>query len=478
MRLMARLGIVNNVEKGGQMKTENLRAMLLSSCAAIVLATAASPGLANDSVATRKAALQNELNALTARIGQLEAKRAASRRRARRVAPAAAVESGSKPRSWKLPGTNTSMQIGGFAELDIIYDINAASGDGLSSNGASTASFPSTGSPAANRQGNFRLSAKRSRFFIRTWTPTDWGVLETRIEADFEGAGGNQMISNSNTLRIRQAYGRLGPILAGQTNSVFRFGDIEPRLFEGRGNAGKGGPRQGIIAYTHSFGNGTTATISVENPETASAATATSVTVPVVISGGGAPDRVPDFALSLKHKWSNGVAQIGALFGEHNVDDGAGNQGSDMLWGIQAGLRLSFNNKRTTVGVLGFYGYGIGRYFRGQPADVAVSGTGNALKVDSVRNFGGYAWIRQQWTDTIQTNLVYGRSDGDVESLIPKALIPARTLDLHWSIHANVIYEPIQNVAFAVEYIMTKSQFHNARESTVQRVQVSAVYKF
>jgi DcaP outer membrane protein len=461
------------------MNTRKLRATLLSSCTAIVLTAAASPGLADDGVASRKAALQNELNALTARIQQLETKRQTARRRQTRgIAAAAAVESGSKPRSWKLPGTNTSMQIGGFAQLDLIYDINANSGDGLSSNGASAASFPSTGSAAANRQGNFRVMARRSRIFIRTWTPTDWGELETRIEGDFQGAGGTQTISNSNSFRLRHAYGRLGPILAGQTNSVFRFGDFEPRVFEDRGPAGKGGPRQGIISYTHSFGGGSTAIVSVENPETGRAATATSVTVPVVISGGGAPDRVPDFAIALKHKWSSGVAQIGALFGEHNVDDGAGNQGSDLLWGVQAGLRLTFNEKRTTIGVLGFYGYGIGRGFRGQPADIAVSGTGNALKVESVRAFGGYVWIRQQWTDTIQTNLAYGRVDGDVESRIAKPLIPARTLDLQWTIHANIVYEPVPNVAFALEYIMAKSQFFNASESTVQRIQVSAVYKF
>ncbi|MCZ6859657.1 MAG: DcaP family trimeric outer membrane transporter [Alphaproteobacteria bacterium] len=456
------------------MKTGKLNAALMVSCATIVLSVAASPGLAGDTVAMRKAALQDKLNGLTARVERLEAIRAA----ARRITPAAAVESGSKPRSWKLPGTNTSMQIGGFAQLDLIYDINANSGDGLSSNGASGASFPSTGSAAANGQGNFRLHAKRSRFYIRTWTPTDWGELETRIEGDFQGTGGNQIITNSNAFRLRHAYGRLGPFLAGQTNSVFRFGDFEPRVFEDRGPAGKGAPRQGIVSYTHSFGGGTTAIVSVENPETTRAATAALVTVPVVVSGGGAPDRVPDFALALKHKWSSGMVQVGALFGEHNIDDGAGNQGSDLLWGVQAALRLTFNEKRTSIGVLGFYGYGISRAFRGQPAEIAVSGIGNAISVDSVRNFGGYAWIRHQWTETIQTNLAYGRNDGDVESHISKALIPVRTLDVHWTIHANIVYEPIKNVAFAVEYIMVKSQFHNARESTVQRVQFSAVYKF
>ncbi len=450
------------------MNDRNLGAVLMASCAALGLTMAASPGSAGDAVAARKAALQNQLNALTARIERLAVKRAT----ARRMAPAAAVESGSKPRSWKLPGSNTSMRIGGFAELDLIYDINASSGAGLSSNGASTASFPSTGTAAANRQGNFLLHARRTRFFIRTWTPTDWGEFATRIEGDFQSAG-------ANIFRLRHAYGSLGPVLAGQTNSVFRFGEFEPRTFEDRGPAGKGAPRNAQIRYTQGFGGGTVLRVSVENPATSRAAVATTVVVPIVISGGGAPNRVPDFAVSLNHKWSSGMVRIGALFGEHNVDDGAGNNGSDLLWGIQAALRLTFNQKRTSVGVMGHFGYGTSRYFRGQPAALAVTGiSGPSLGVRTVRTFGGYAWIRHQWTDTIQTNLAYGRNDGDVEQRIAKALIPAGTLDVHWSIHANIVYEPVKNVALAIEYIMVKSQFHNARESTVQRVQFSAIYKF
>ncbi len=48
----------------------------------------------------------------------------------RRVAAAAAVEAGDKPRSWKLPGTNTSMNIGGFVKMSVLWDFGMSADHG------------------------------------------------------------------------------------------------------------------------------------------------------------------------------------------------------------------------------------------------------------------------------------------------------------------------------------------------------------
>jgi hypothetical protein len=440
---------------------------------------AASPGLAGDSVATSKAALQNELQRLEKRLNALEAKRARARRIERRVAAAAAVEAGAKRRSWKLPGTNTSMQIGGFAQLSLIYDINHSSGDAVSSNGASGASFPSSGTAAANRQGQFRLHARRSRFFIRTWTPTDYGTLHTRMEGDFMGAGGNQLISNSNSFRLRHAYGSLGPVLAGQTYSTFRFTKFEMFSFQDRGLAANGNGRQGLIRYTHKFGGGTALIIAVENPETNRAIVSGTYVDPVVISGGGAPDRMPEFVAALQHVWSSGRVKFGAVFGEEGIDDGGGSNDFTFVWAVQGGLKIKFNNKRTEFSILGFFGEGMGKYWRGMPGSIAVTGVnGGNVQVKAIRSYGGYAWLRHKWTDTISTNVGFGRHDADVEGHIAKVNIPARALDVHWSFLANIVWTPVSNVLMGVEYHWLRSNYHNALSSVIHRVQFSARYKF
>ena len=457
------------------MNSKNLRAALLGSSAVLLMAMAATPGLAGES----KAALRSELQRLQGRLERIEARRATARRIERRVAAAAAVEAGAKPRSWKLPGTNTSMQIGGFALLELIYDINHFSGDAVSSSGSSGASFPSAGTAAANRQGHFRVHARRSRIFIKTWTPTDYGTLHTHIQGDFFGAGGNQLVSNSNSFRLRHAYGSLGPVLAGQTNSTFRFGKFEMFTFQDRGLAGNGNGRQGQIRYTHGFGGGTALLVSVENPETNLAITSATFVDPVVISGGGANDRIPEFVVALQHVWSNGRVKFGAVFGENGIDDGAGSNDFTLVWAVQGGITMKFNKKRTSFAILGFYGQGMGKYFRGMPGSIAVTGVNGAnVEVKAITHYGGYAWVRHYWTDTISTGIGFGRHDADAEGRIAKVNLPARTLDVHWSIIANLVWSPVKNVDMGVEYHMAKSQFHNARESTIHRIEFAARYKF
>ena len=461
------------------MNIKMTRTALLGSGGAFIVAMAAMPGFADESLAQRRAEMQEQIQKLEARLNALEAKHARDRRVRRRVAAAAAVEAGTRRRSWKLPGTNTSMQIGGFAQLSLIYDINHASGDAVSSNGASGSSFPSAGTAAANRQGNFRLHARRSRFFVRTWTPTDYGSLHTRIEGDFFGTGGNQLVSNSNSFRIRHAYGSLGPVLAGQTDTTIRFTKFEMFSFQDRGLAGNGNGRQGQIRYMHKFGGGTVLLVAVENPETNLAIVSGTFVDPVVISAGGAPDRVPEFVVALQHVWSNGRVKFGAVFGEEGIDDGGGANDFTFVWAVQGAFKINFNNKRTEFAILGFFGEGMGKYWRGMPGSIAVTGVnGSNISVKAIRHYGGYAWLRHRWTSTISTNVGFGRQDADVESEITKALIPAGALDVHWSILANIVWTPVNNVLMGVEYHWLRSNFHNARESVIHRIQFSARYKF
>jgi hypothetical protein len=445
--------------------------------AAGVVVMAAMPGLAADSLEQRRAEMQQEIQKLEARLNALERKRASDRRR---VAAAAAVEAGSKPRSWKLPGTNTSMQIGGFAQLSLIYDFNHVSGDAVSSNGASGSSFPSRGSAGANRQQHFRLHARRTRLFIKTWTPTDYGTLHTRIETDFMGAGGNQVVSNSDTMRVRHAWASLGPVMAGQNYSTFRFTDFEMWTYQDRGMAANGNGRQGQVRYTHNFGGGTYLLLSVENPETSGAVTSTTYVDPVVVSAGGAPDEMPDIVVVLTHRWTNGRFKLGAVFGRASVDDGVGSNDRAFTWAVQGAFRYKFNNKRTEFAVLGFYGRGMGKYWRG-PLNQAVAVTGvNGANIDikPIRVYGGYAWVSHKWTNTITTNVGFGRVDSDVEQHITKANLPARTLDVHWSLLANIVWAPVRNVRLGIEYHWLRSNFHNANESVVHRLQFSARYYF
>ncbi|MDH3233903.1 MAG: porin [Alphaproteobacteria bacterium] len=449
------------------------RSALMGSGAAIALLASQVPASADEIEE-----LRTQIQSLQNKMGKLEA----AQRRKRRVAPAAAVEAGAKPRSWKLPGTNTSMQIGGYAKLDIIYDINGNTGDSIGLH-------PADGSPAANRQQHFRLHARQSRFWIRTWTPTDWGELETHIQGDFFGAGGNQIVSNSDTFRARHLYGRLGPVLAGQTWSAFMILESLPDVLDFSGPAGTTFIRQAQLRYTHSFGGGTTFVFSIENPETSVGAAFNNTLAGSGVVLNGAPggvatigqDPIPDFIVGLTHTWGSGRASIRALFRQINYNDGISISDSVFAWGITGGFGWRFNNRRTAIGMSAYYGRGIGRYTAaaGNAIAVVANGAGSAFSLRTVAQYGGQIWIQHRWTDTLRSNLVYGRIRNDYIQQVTggKNAGGSATQD-NWTIHANLIWRPVPRVDIGVEYIYGFNGLVNSANGELHRVQVSFKYNF
>ena len=448
------------------------RSALLGSGAAVALLAASVPASAD-----QIDELRSQIQSLQDKMSQLERSQVGKRR----VAPAAAVESGSKPRSWKLPGTNTSMQIGGYAKLDLIYDINSNKGDSL---GLVQISAPE-GSAAANKQGNFRLHARQSRFWIRTWTPTDWGELETHIQGDFEGTGGNQMISNSNSFRLRHAYGRLGPVLAGQTWSNFMALHALPETLDFAGPAGDIFVRQAQIRYTHSFGGGTALVLSVENPETRPGVSV------VAIGGapaglGSPPDSLPDFVVKLQHRWSAGMLSVAALFRQLQVDNGVATSETTFGWGIHFGIGVRFNNKKTAAGLLVYYGKGIARYVLSAPGAILNGPIGPPASLDAVTAAGGLIWLQHRWTDTLRSTIVYGRDWRDVvgaavggKAGIAGAVVFGTPLAQEtWTVHANLLWSPVPKVTIGVEYIYAFAGLINSANGTTHRIQVGFKYSF
>ncbi len=65
--------------------------------------------------------------------------------------------------------------------------------------------------------------------------------LFVKFEFDLFGVGGD---AGQTTFRLRHAYGSWGPILAGQTNSLFMDGDIFPNTIDYWGPNGHGVPAQ------------------------------------------------------------------------------------------------------------------------------------------------------------------------------------------------------------------------------------------
>lgn len=200
--------------------------------------------------------MRNELKALRAELNQLKAQQAQAP-----AAPAAASASawndrieavelkqkdavvlGDIPGSFRLPGSETSIRVYGFAEANMVKDFKGtAPGD--------TFTNLMEQPLGDSRGGKSTLTAQTSRFGFETSTPTSIGTFNTKIEADFYAYCGAEC--NRNRLRLRHAYGEYAGWLIGQTWSTFMDTDNLPETVDFNGPPGATFRRPAQIRYTY-----------------------------------------------------------------------------------------------------------------------------------------------------------------------------------------------------------------------------------
>ena len=166
---------------------------------------------------------------------------------------------GSFPRSFLIPGTDTSIRVGGEIRCSACSGSPAATRtcNSTTTNAGTTGqlnNIPLTGhtvgsSAWINRERSnniFNMSPQQSKLSVETRTPTAWGEARSFLEFDFAGGtnASNDPLAGSNSLipRLRYAYGTLGPLLFGQANSNFNDSDAGMESLEFGGLIGGGGP--------------------------------------------------------------------------------------------------------------------------------------------------------------------------------------------------------------------------------------------
>jgi len=185
----------------------------------------------------------------------------------------APIVTGSFPRSFLIPGTDTSLRIGGYANGRFVYYIQgAAVGGQLNSQGGNPnqtyadgpggtgnlTGIPLNNSIAHARSSTFDISGRESRLLFDARTPTAWGEAKAYIELDFAFNNTNVVYSNNEAstnsalTRLRKAYATLGGLEAGQDTGIMRDPDADPELVDFGGLATEAGrSRVALVQYTH-----------------------------------------------------------------------------------------------------------------------------------------------------------------------------------------------------------------------------------
>lgn len=406
-------------------------------------------------------ALKAQVETLSKKVGELEQDNAA--RAARPAAGAAgAVTGGATPGSFRLPGSDTSVTLGGYVKLDAIFSDRSA-GVASSADQEYEAGAVPIGAAADNERNQLKLHARQSRFNLKTSTPTALGELASFVEFDLFGAAGNESVSNSNGLRVRHAYATLGHLLFGQTWTTFSDVASYPETVDFGGPAGVVFARQAQVRWTEPFAGGRWA-LALENPETV-------VSLPGGESFRADDDRFPDIAGQIKFDTSRGSYSIAGIARQLGVDSASAPTARERKWGAALGVNgVVPLFAKDDVRFSAYYGNAIGRYSVGFFSDALLDSDSHLVLPNQWLAMAAY---RHFWSANLRSTIALSALRSNNPAATAGSVNKAAQ-----SAHVNVIWSPLAQVNLGVEYIHAMREIESGETGRLNRIQTSAQYVF
>jgi hypothetical protein len=262
--------------------------------------------------------------------------------------------------------------------------------------------------------------------------------------------------------------------LIGQEWSTFVDLDQSPApiLLDFNGPAGQTAMRQAMVRYTYDLKNGNTVFAAIENPET---------DVDVASGAATAINHYPDLIAGWKHKAGWGHFGLRGLVRNLAVENAPGEATTydKNKWGYglaASGRWYPFQNDKAAYAKDSFLfliqgGTGIGRYIA---EGISLAGATDANKdLHLLTSWGGNVGYQHFWTDGLRSTVVYGHSQTKLDSFMV-----AGTHESSDSVHANLIWSPVPSVDLGVEYIWGHAVDKDDAQGFMNRLQMSAAYRF
>ncbi len=364
------------------------------------------------------------------------------------------VTLGDFPGSLKLPKSDLSFKVGGYVKLDFIHDLDfIPSGDTFVQT-----QIPVDGTSDAQRSGETRLTARQSRINLDVRAPTQLGQFRAFTEGDFFGS--------SSTFQLRHAFGELGHLLAGQTWSTFMDISAWPESLGFEGPDVAVFARQAQVRWTQPVTNELTLAVGLEDPSG-------DFTDPAGgVDSSDALNQWPDLTSHLRLQDSWGHLQLGGLVRQIQFDDGAGQSGDVLGWGVALSGRL-YTLGQDNIQFQATYGDGVGRYIQGligTGSDAAPSASGEFEALPAVAAFLSY---QHWWTDTLRSTV--GGEHGEVDN---SAGQPGTAIKNFQGAGVNLVWNVVPRVTVGLQYAWARNEVKDGRDGTARRLQASAQFNF
>jgi hypothetical protein len=353
------------------------------------------------------------------------------------------VVMGDIPNSIRVPGSETSLRVYGFAEAHMIKDFKGTAPGDMFTNMAEQPLNSSNPS-----QGKLAMTAQTSRFGFETVTPTALGPLRTQLEGDFYAYCGAEC--NRNRMRVRLAYGEYAGWTIGQNWSTFMDLDDGPETGDFNGPLGMPFSRPVQVRYTYSLPTGASFKAALENPS----------------DGAQRPNLV--LVAAKTYQWGG----MNARFISHEQRMG----------------ELSTNG--TGWGVGGSYKLTSDLTFMGQYVEVDGDAD-NALMVGANyptnasgsvlldRSRGVVLGLTHVYSPQLRATLAYGGIEsvyGTNDAYVLAAGTGGNKRMNQW--HLNFFYTPIKNVDLGAELIMGSRTTYSGEVGDMSRLNLLSRYTF
>ena len=161
------------------------------------------------------------------------------------------------PGSFPIPGTNMSAKIGGYVRLGLVDSLDPIGSDDRFIVGSIPVGEPT---PGLDNEG-FTISAKRSRVNLDMRMDSSVGTFRAFIEGDFAAE-----VGDTDTYRLRHAFGQYKSVLLGQTWSTFMDTGATPEELDFEGLNANINDRQPLLRYTKNLGPSKSFAVALEDP--------------------------------------------------------------------------------------------------------------------------------------------------------------------------------------------------------------------
>lgn len=324
---------------------------------------------------------------------------------------------------------------------------------------------------ANGENGQLIMSARDSRLWVKTRTPTEYGPIRTLIEVDFLGTTAAEINTNSHGLRLRHAYLEVAGFTVGQTNSAFNsFVTLDTVMYPINYTL----VRQPLIRYSindRSFGYD----LSFEQPETTLLDQNGTIITPK-------DDVAPDVVARLRYYPSWGEASA-AVMGRYITQDQAALSDGSRVAGRDAafGWGINISGKIKLYGLDDIrmdaqYGVGLGRYvaFSAFTAG-SIDAEGN---IELQPTYGGHVGYRHFWTQKLRSTLALSYTGTD--NNIGNVNIADRSRvnrDVYGS-QLNLLWIPVPNGLVGLEYSKALRTVESGDEGNMDMVTLLVRYDF